>query len=132
MKKILFNVIFLIEIELLAVSVGILSTVAGMAMILAPVVAVGGIYAANCYMKEFFNNSDLEWVAMQFVLGVMEMLAALLIIPHTFVLEVCYVISVPSFANMGFILVEYCLFVVSVFVMIISLIRIWWYKKHEY
>lgn len=78
-KKILFNFIFFIEIELLAISVGLLSTVAGMAMVLAPVVAVGGIFAANCYMKEFFDYSDLERVAMQFMLGVMELLAALLI-----------------------------------------------------
>ncbi len=130
-SKILFNLIFFIEIELLATSVGLLSTVAGLAMILAPVVAVGGIFAANCYRKEFFDNSDLERVTMQFMFGVMELLAALLIVPHTRILAVFYVFF-PSFANYGFIVVAFFLFVVSIFVMVISLFRMWWYKKHEY
>lgn len=130
-RKILFNFIFFIEIELLAISVGLLSTVAGMAMALAPVVAVGGIFAANCYMKEFFDYSDLERVAMQFMFGVMELLAALLIVPHTSLLVTFYVV-VPSFSNYGFIVVAFSLFVVSIFVMVISLFRMWRYKKHEY
>ncbi len=132
MKKALFYLIFLIETELLSVSVGILSTAAGIAIILAPAVAIGSIFIADFYMKEFFCNSELEQTVMWFALGEMELLAALLIIPHASMLAAFYVIGISSFANFGFLFVVFCLLVVSFLVMIISLLKMWWYKKHEY
>ncbi len=132
MKKVLFYLIFLIETELLSVSVGILSTAAGIAIILAPAVAIGSIFIADFYMKEFFCNSELEQTVMWFALGVMELLAALLIIPHASMLAAFYVIGISSFTNFGFLFVVFCLLVVSFLVMIISLLKMWWYKKHEY
>lgn len=125
MKKTIFILFFLLEVELLSGSAGIIATIDLRLVILAPVVVIGSFVLANKYMKEFFGCQSLEKIVIQFILGVMELIAAFLIGFQVSLLTACGVIAVSSLANIGFVVVRYCLFVFSIIVMVISLFRIW-------
>lgn len=125
MKKTIFILFFLLEVQLLSGSAGIIATIDLRLVILAPVVVIGSFVLANKYMKEFFGCHSLEKIVMQFILGVMELIAAFLIGFQVSLLAACGVVAVSSFANIGFVVVRYCLFVFSIIVMVISLFRMW-------
>lgn len=125
MKKTIFIIFFLLEVELLSGSAGIIATIDLRLVILAPVVVIGSFVLANKYMKEFFGCQSLEKIVIQFILGVMELIAAFLIGFQVSLLAAFGAIAVSSFANIGFVVVRYCLFVFSIIVMVISLFRIW-------
>ena len=125
MKKTIFILFFLLEVELLAGSVGIITTIDIRLVILAPVVVIGSFVFANKYMKDFFDCLSLEKIVMQFMLGVMQLIAAFLIRFQVSLLAVCGAIAVSTLANIGFAVVGFCLFVFSIIVIVISLFRMW-------
>lgn len=123
-SKLLFYLTFLIETVLLAGSVGVLATLDIRISILAPITAITSFFIANKDIKKIFRCLGLEKIVMQFMLGVMELTASLLIKPVVLLLAFFNVISL-TFANTGFIVVAFCLFVFSVIVIVISLFRMW-------
>jgi len=138
MKKILFIIIFLFEIEILIASVVMLSIIDGDAVRLVPVVSIGIFFIANEYMKRILNCLRLERLGLQFLLGIMELIAALLMQPH-FLLLSCFIISPAPCTSYVLLVSTLSLLVCSILVMIISLFRICiyifgmrWNKDYEY
>lgn len=123
-NKLFFLLTFLIETVFLTGSIGVLTTLDIKVSMLSPVIVIGSFFIANKDIKRIFGCFDLEKLIMQFMLGVMELIASLLIRPLVLVLSFCDVISM-SFANSGFVVVGFCLFMFSVVVIIISLFQIW-------
>lgn len=123
-NKLFFLLTFLIETVFLTGSIGVLTTLDIRVSMLSPVIVIGSFFIANKDIKRIFRCFDLEKLIMQFMLGVMELIASLLIRPLVLVLSFCDVISM-SFANSGFVVVGFCLFMFSVVVIIISLFQIW-------
>ena len=93
--------------------------------ILAPVVVIGSFVLANKYMKDFFDCLNLEKIVMQFMLGLMQLIAAFLIRFQVSLLAVCGAIAVSTLANIGFAVIGFCLFAFSIIVIVISLFRMW-------
>ncbi len=138
MKKILFMIIFLFEIEILIASVIMLSIIDGDAVRLVPVVSIGILFIANEYMKRILNCLRMEQLGLQFLLGIMELIAALLMQPH-FSLLACFIISPVPYPSYVLFVSTLSLLLCSILVMIINLFRICiyifgmkWNKDYEY
>lgn len=123
-SKLLFYLAFLIETVFLAGSVGVLATINIRVSIMAPITAIGSFFIVNKDIRKIFGCAGLEKIVMQFMLGVMELTASVLIKPLMLLLAFCDVISL-TFANTGFIVVGFCLFAFSLIVIVISLFRMW-------